>query len=200
MKVSFLSFLTVLPWLLVTGSAGADVLLGAQLGKQYLGIKQTDPTGATHEDTAASNASLGLIIGIGQPGGGSRITAEWDGFGIGSDVDVNLLNVSYNHFLPALTSSDAMRLRPFVGAELGYGWLSVDAPPAFNGGDDSGVLVGARAGLNLAITDRAEVEVGARYSAVNLDARLGSRVPGVNAAHYEVENNKGWWIGFNVGL
>lgn len=194
------SFLKMLPLLLVTGSASADVILGAQAGKQYLDIKQTDSTGASVEDTATSNTSLGLILGIGQPGGGSRITAAWDSFGIGSEVDLTLLNVSYNYFLPSLTSSDSLRLRPFVGGELGYGWLDVDAQPFFNGGDDNGILVGARVGLNLAITERAEVEVGARYSAVNLDATLNSKIPGVNAAHYEVENNKGWWIGFNVGL
>lgn len=195
------SFLKMLPLLLLTGTASADVILGAQVGKQYLDIKQTDNTGKSYEDTASSNTSLGLIIGIGQPGGGSRITAEWDGFGIGSDVDLNLLNFSYNYFLPSLTSSTSYRLRPFVGGELGYGWLDVDAQqPVFNGGDDNGILYGARIGLNLAISERAEVEVGARYSVVNLDAELTSKFPAVNSAHYEVENNKGWWIGFNIGL
>jgi len=187
----------VIALLALTGVARADLILGAQVGQQSLKIKQTDNLGNVYEDTADGDTSLGLIIGIGQAGaGGSRITGEWSSFGIGGDADLNLLNVGYTGMLPALNSSSALKLRPFVGAELGYGWLDVDQQAFFNGGDDSGLIYGARAGLNLAVTERAEIEVGLRYSRVGLDAEL----PGSSPAHFDVESNQGWWIGFNVGL
>ncbi|MDQ8038716.1 MAG: hypothetical protein REI12_14940, partial [Pedobacter sp.] len=140
---------------------------------------------------------LGLIVGVGQPGGGSRVVAEWTSYAIGDEVDLNLLNFSYNYFLPAISTS---RLRPFVGGELGYGWMDVDEQVAYHGGDDNGLLYGARFGLNLAIGDKAEIEVGGRYGVVGLDAELAGKIPAAGTAHYEVENSMGWWLGFNVGL
>lgn len=191
----------LLSGLLLSATASADVILGAQVGKQYLDVRQTSTTGAVSEDTASSNTSLGLIVGVGQPGvGGSRITAEWVSFGLGGSSDLDLLNFSYTYLLPSLASSSSLKLRPFVGAELGYGWLDVDSQPLLNGGDDSGLLLGARAGLNLAVSERAEIELGFRFSRVDLDATLNNKIPGGNAAHFEVENNKAWWLGFNIGL
>lgn len=180
-------------------SAHADFILGAQVGKQYLDVKQTAP-GVSQSDNLDSNTSLGLIIGVGQPGGGSRITAEWNGFEIGDEVELNLLNFSYSYFFPALPSSSSLKLRPFAGGELGYGWLDVDAQPFYNGGDDNGFLYGVRAGLNLAISQRAEIELGVRYGLVNLEAELAGKIPAAGTATYEVENNTAWWLGFNIGL
>ena len=184
----------------VAGVVSADVILGAQLGRQSLDIRQTDSFGNVEEDTAESDTSLGLIVGVGQPGGGSRIVAEWHAFSIGDEVDLDLLDVSYSYFFPSLTQSSDSQLRPFVGGDLGYGWLDVSALPGYDSGDDSNILYGVRAGLNLAISNRAELEIGARYTVVDLDAELDSRFPLLNSAHYEVENNKGWWIGFNFGI
>ncbi len=191
-----LLFLCLLPAL----PASADFILGAQVGKSWLDVTQTAP-GVSQSDSLDSNTSLGLIIGAGQPGGGSRITAEWNGFEIGGEVALSLLNFSYNYFFPALPSSSSLKLRPFVGGELGYGWLDVDAQTFYNGGDDSGLLYGARAGLNLAISQRAEIEVGVRYGLVNLEAELAGRgLAAGTRASYEVENNTAWWLGFNIGL
>lgn len=178
--------------------AHADFILGAQVSKSWLDVTETAP-GFSASDRLDSKAGLGFIFGLGQPGGGSRISAEWSGFEIGGEVDLGLLNFSYSHFLPALPVSSSLSLRPFVGGELGYGWLDVDAQPLYNGGDDSGLLYGARAGLNLAISDRAELELGLRYGMVNLEAERTSKV-GAGRATYEVENNTAWWLGFNIGL
>lgn len=173
--------------------AHADFILGAQVGRSYLDVNQT----SSGEDRLETNTGLGLIVGVGQPGGGSRVVAEWSSYAIGGEVDLNLLNFSYNYFLPAISTS---RLRPFVGGELGYGWMDVDAQGAYHGGDDNGLLYGARLGLNLAIGDKAEVEVGGRYGVVGLDAELAGKIPAAGTAHYEVESSMGWWLGFNVGL
>ncbi|MFZ5601671.1 MAG: hypothetical protein ACOY7J_04385 [Pseudomonadota bacterium] len=182
------------------GAANADLILGAQLGKQSLDIRLTDSFGNVEEDTTESDTALGLIVGVGQPGGGTRIVAEWHSFSIGDEVDLDLLDVSYSYFFPSLTKSSESQLRPFVGGDLGYGWLDVSAIPGYDSGDDSNILYGVRAGLNLAIGSRAELEVGARYTIVDLDAELDSRFAILDPAHYEVENNKGWWIGFNFGI
>ncbi|MDI1301726.1 MAG: hypothetical protein PSX71_07465 [bacterium] len=187
-------------WLLLAGVAQADVILGAQVGTQSLAIRQTDGLGNTYEDTADSRASLGLVLGVGQPGGNSRISVGMSRFAIGSDADLALLNAGYTWLMPSLTPPSFLPLRPFVGAELGYGWLVADQQSLFNSGDDSGLIYGARAGLGLAITDRAEIEAGVRYGVVNLDAALPGKLPGVQPAHFEVESSRGWWIGFNVGL
>ncbi len=178
--------------------AHADFILGAQVSKSWLDVTETAP-GFSASDRLDSKAGLGFIFGLGQPGGGSRISAEWSGFEIGGEVDLSLLNFSYSHFLPALPVSGSLSLRPFVGGELGYGWLDVDAQPLYNGGDDSGLLYGARAGLNLAISDRAALELGLRYGMVTLEAERTSKV-GAGRATYEVENNTAWWLGFNIGL
>lgn len=175
--------------------AHADFILGAQVGKSYLDVNQT----LEGEDRLETNTSLGLIIGVGQPGGGSRMVAEWSSYSIGSSVDLDLLNFSYNYFLPAFPSTGG-KLRPFVGGELGYGWMSVDSQTFYNGGDDNGLLYGARLGLNLGIGERAEVELGGRYGAVGLDAELSGKLPGLATAHYEVENSMGWWLGFNIAM
>ncbi|MGH8492925.1 MAG: hypothetical protein ACRERR_07445 [Moraxellaceae bacterium] len=179
--------------------AAADVILGAQVGRSYLDVHQTAP-GVDESDTLNSNTSLGLIIGVGQPGGGSRIIGEWSGYQIGGEVDLSLLNFSYNYFFPALPSSSNLKLRPFVGGELGYGWLDVDAQSFYNGGDDNGLIYGARLGLNLAISQRAEIELGGRYGIVGLDAELAGKLPVAGTAHYEVDSSMGWWLGFNIGL
>lgn len=193
-------FFPLLPLLLLPAlPAHADLILGAQVSKQYLDLRYSDMLGST-EDSADTRAGLGLIVGFGQPGGGSRMTAEWSGYEIGDEAELNLLNFSYSYFFPALSSSSALKLRPFAGGELGFGWLDVAAQSLYREGDDSGLLFGARVGLNLAISERAEIELGARYSVVNLDAALSGKLPGAGVAHYEVENNKGWWLGFNIGL
>lgn len=181
-------------------SAQAAIILGAMVGKESLDMRYTAASGQVTEDTADSDTSLGLVIGVGEPGGGNRIIGTWSGYSIGGDADLSLLNFSYNYFFPPFFQNSNLQLRPFLGGELGYGWLDVDALPGFNSGDDSGFLYGARAGLNLAISQRAEFEVGAHYSIVNLDASLSSKLPAVPAAHYEVRNNMGWWVGFNFGF
>ncbi|NPU95352.1 MAG: hypothetical protein HPY82_25940 [Gammaproteobacteria bacterium] len=181
-------------------AASADLILGAQIGRQSLDIRVTDSFGNVEEDTSESDTSLGLIVGVGEPGGGSRIVAEWHAFSIGDEVDLDLLDVSYSYFFPSLTKSSDSQLRPFIGGDLGYGWLDVSAIPGYNSGDDSNILYGVRAGLNLALGNRVEFEVGARYTVVDLDAELDSRFPFLDPAHYEVENNKGWWVGFNFGF
>jgi hypothetical protein len=179
--------------------AHADFILGAQVSKSWLDVTQTAP-GFSASDRLDSKAGLGFIFGVGQPGGGSRISAEWSAFEIGGEVDLDLLNFSYSYFFPALPASGSLKLRPFAGGELGYGWLDVDAQPLYNGGDDSGLLYGVRAGLNLAVSDRAEVELGVRYGRVNLEAELAGKTPAAGRATYEVENNTAWWLGFNIGL
>ncbi len=186
----------LLPFLLITATpVVADVLLGAQVGRQSLETRQTAP-GVDVSDTVTTDTALGIIVGVGSPGGGSRITGEYGSFQIGSRVDLGLFNLGYVQMFPAAELGSDLRLRPFLGAELGYGWLKVDAVSPYSNGRDSGPLVGARAGLNLVITERAELEFGLRYSRVGLDAEL----QGPGTAHYEVESNRGWWIGFNVGL
>lgn len=175
--------------------AHADFILGAQVGKSYLDVNQT----VEGEDRLETNTSLGLIIGVGQPGGGSRMVAEWSSYSIGNEVDLDLLNFSYNYFLPAFPSTGG-KLRPFIGGELGYGWMDVDSQTFYNGGDDNGLLYGARLGLNLGIGERAEIELGGRYGVVGLDAELSGKLPGLAAAHYEVENSMGWWLGFNIAM
>ena len=192
-------YVCLLPLLLLAAPVHADFILGAQVSKQYLDLRYSDMFGSS-EDSADTKAGLGLIIGFGQPGGGSRITAELNGYEIGDAADLNLLNFSYNYFFPVLLSSSRLKLRPFAGGELGFGWLDVSAQPLYTGGDDSGLLFGARVGLSLAMSERAEIELGARYSVVNLDAELSGKSPAAGTAHYEVENNKGWWLGFNIGL
>lgn len=187
-------------WLLFAGVVQADVMLGAQVGTQSLAIRQTDGLGNAYEDTADSRASLGLVLGVGQPGGNSRISAGMSRFAIGTDADLALLIVGYTRLMPSLTPPSFLPLRPFVGAELGYGWLAVDQQASFDGGDDRGLIYGVRSGLGLAITDRAEIEAGVRYGVVNLDAALPGKLPGALPAHFEVESNRGWWIGFNVTL
>lgn len=196
---SFVARGLLLSGLLLSVTASADVMLGAKLGRQYLDVQQTAP-GVDVSDNISSNTGLGLIVGIGQPGGGSRIVVEWTSLDIGDDAGLDLLNISYNHFFPPLPSSSSLKLRPFVGGELGYGALDVDAQPAYNAGDDMGVLFGARVGLNLVVSERAEIELGARYSAVNLEAELSGKTPAAGTARYAVENNSGWWLGFNIGL
>lgn len=180
--------------------AQAELLLGAQLGQQYLDIRQTDSLGRIYEDKVDSRPALGLIVGAGQAGGGDRFTGEWRSFGIGGDVDLDMLLFSYNHFFPDWTPPGELRLRPFVGAELGYGWLEVEAQQAYQSGDDNGLNYGLRTGLNLVMSQRAELELGLRYSQVSLDATLNSKLPLIPAAHYEVRNNSGWWLGFNIAL
>lgn len=175
--------------------AHADFILGAQVGKSYLDVNQT----VEGEDRLETNTSLGLIIGVGQPGGGSRMVAEWSSYSIGNEVDLDLLNFSYNYFLPAFPSTGG-KLRPFIGGELGYGWIDVDSQTFYNGGDDNGLLYGARLGLNLGIGERAEIELGGRYGVVGLDAELSGKLPGLAPAHYEVENSMGWWLGFNIAM
>jgi hypothetical protein len=181
-------------------TAQADMILGAQVGKQSLALKQTDNVGNVYESTTESNAGLGLVIGFGQPGGDKRMVVELNRYLIGGEADLRILNLSHSWLLPALVPSAAMKLRPFLGAELGYAWLDVDQQQFFNGGDDNGLVYGVRAGLSLALTERAEIEVGARYGLLGLDAELTGKVPGINSAHFEVESSQGWWIGFNVAL
>jgi opacity protein-like surface antigen len=192
--------------LLVAGPASADVFVGAQVGKQYLDVRQTDGSGYVSDDTVSSNTSLGLAIGVGQMNGGSRISAELERYSISGAVDLDLFNFSYSYLfsLPSSLSlsrfSDNLKLRPFIGAELGYGWMDVDSQPLFNGGSDSGAQVGARAGLNLAITRRAEIEAGYRFSRVGLETTLTGKYRDIPSEQYDVRNNQGWWIGFNIAM
>lgn len=186
--------------LAISGAASADIILGAQLGKQSMDIRQTDGFGNAHNETEESDTTLGVIVGFGRPGGGDRIIVEWSGFSIEDEVDVDLLDISYSYFLPSLTESADSALRPFIGADLGYGWLDVSATPAYASGKDSNFLYGVRAGLNLAIGDRAEVELGVRYTVVDLDADLDSRFPFLDSGRYEVKNSQAWWVGFSVGI
>ncbi|HVL01204.1 MAG TPA: hypothetical protein VM553_15405 [Dongiaceae bacterium] len=183
-----------------TGAASADVILGAQVGKQSLDVKQTNSFGETDKDTIDSDTSFGLVIGVGEPGGGSRIIGEWAGFEIGDNVELDILTVAYSYFFNGVAVSSSAQLRPFVGADLGYGWLDVSAIPGYNSGDDANFTYGARAGLNLAFAKTAELEIGVRYGVVNLEAELDSRIPFLDPAYYEVENNQSWWIGLNFGL
>ena len=186
--------------LVVPGMASADVLLGAQFGNQSLDIRQTNALGMVEKDTRESETALGLIVGFGRPGGGDRILIEWNGFTVEDRVEVDLLEVSYNYFLPNLTQSNVSKLRPFIGGSLGYGWLDVSSMPGYASGDDGHILYGVRTGLNLALGNWIEFEVGMRYTAVDLDAELDSRLPLPNSAHYEVSNSRAWWIGFSMGI
>src|SRR5688572_9524109 len=81
-----------------TGVASADVILGAQVGKQSLDVKQTNSFGETDKDTIDSDTSFGLVIGVGEPGGGSRIIGEWASFEIGDSVELDILTVAYSYF------------------------------------------------------------------------------------------------------
>ncbi len=186
--------------LVVSGVASADVILGVQLGKQSLDIRQTDGLGNVQNNTEESDTTLGLVVGFGQPGGGNRIFVEWNDFSVEDDVDVALLDISYSYFLPSLTKSAEAALRPFIGGDLGYGWLDISAAPGYESGKDSNILYGVRTGLNLSIGYRAEVELGMRYTVVDLDADLDSRFPLLNSGRYEVKNSKAWWIGVSVGI
>ncbi len=183
----------------VLPAGAADVTLGAQLGRQYLDVRQTT-AGVSQSTRLDGDTDLGFVVGLGRPGGGSRVAVEWNGFESGL-IGLDLFSFSYSYFFPALPLSAELGLRPFLGGELGYGWLDVDATSAYNGGDDSGLLYGARTGLNLAISQRAEIELGLRYSRIGLEAeRAGKGVNAGSTALYEVENNKGWWLGFNIGM
>ena len=52
-------------------------------------------------------------------------------------------------------------------------------------------------GLNLRVGAQAEVEAGLRYSHIGLAAtRQGS----AGSDRLQVDADKGWWLGFNLGL
>lgn len=179
------------PLLALAGPAAADMLLGARVGQESLAVKYRAP-GVSQSDTLTSRAGLGMVLGLGRPGGGSRLTAAYASSEISRGMDLSLLNVGYVQMLPGWEAGPHLQLRPFVGGELGYGWLRVDRPAGT--GRDSGPQAGVKAGLNLVLTERAELELGLRYSRVGLEAEL----PG--AVAYEVRDSRGWWLGFNVGL
>lgn len=107
------------------------MILGAQLGKESLALKQTDNLGIVYESTTESNAGLGLVIGFGQPGGDRRIVVELNRYLIGGEADLRVFSLSHTWLLPALTQSAALKLRPFLGAELGYAQLGVDQQQFF---------------------------------------------------------------------
>lgn len=176
--------------------ARADVILGAQVGRESLGVSQTF-NGMTSEDTLDTSTALGLVAGIGKPGGGDRLLVSYESYRLGDVGDLGIFAVGYHWFLPAMATTSDFRLRPFVGGEVGYGALDVSAQPGLSSGRDSNVTYGLHAGLNLVVSERAEVELGLRYTRIDLAA---DQQGAAGAARFAVDNNKGWWLGFNLGL
>lgn len=177
-------------------TAHADVMIGAQVGQQSLDVR-TERNGAARSDRLTTNTAVSLLFILGQPGGGDRISLDYSAYRLGHGDEMGSANLGYTHFFPSITDANTPALRPFLGAELGYGWLSLDAEPGLASAKDRGLVYAARTGLNLAIADRLELEVGGRYGWLQLDAT--QRGP-AGQASLKVESTAAWWLGVNFAL
>lgn len=181
---------------LLATTARADVVLGVQVGRQALAVRQT-VNGATQESSLTTDTAVGLVAGIGRPGGGDRLLVGYESYRLGDAGDLGNVSLAYHWFFPVLVATSDLGLRPFLGGEAGYGWLDLPAQPGLGAAHDSNVTYGARAGLNLVIAARAEIELGLRYTRLGLAAdQYGS----AGSARFAVDSNSGWWLGFNLGL
>jgi hypothetical protein len=182
--------------LLCAAVARADVIVGLQLGRQSLDMREI-VNGTTRSGTLTTDPALGLVAGMGQPGGGDRVFVGYESYTLGNQDELGIFSVGYHGLLPALASGPGLALRPFLGAEAGYGRLDLAAGPGLGAASDSHFTYGARAGLNLALSAHAEIEAGVRYSVIDLAApRQGT----AGSDRLEIETNRGWWLGFNLGL
>lgn len=178
-------------------TARADVVLGMQYGQQSLAVQQTLNNVLVSDDTLTTESALGLVVGIGMPGGNARIMAEYAAYDLGNDNSLDLFSLGYTQFLPLLKLAPDTGLRAFLGAELGYGTLRMASQPGLGEGSDTRLLYGVHAGLNMAIGNQAEVEVGVRVSEVGVEASQQGVVGDVRTG---VSRNQAWWVGVNFGM
>ena len=189
-----------LPLLLAlgAGSAHADLLLGAQVGRQQLSVEERVNGSLVNDDDLRTRTALALVIGAGTPGAdGARVSLGGASHEFSGGGDLDLLTLGYQQMLPAFNPEAGYRLRPFFGVDLGFGRLARDAQPLFGRARDSGLTTGVTGGLNLALGGKAELELGLRYSRLDLEVEqqgLGG------AATTRLRDNRAWWVGFNVGL
>ncbi|MDP2226727.1 MAG: hypothetical protein Q8J78_04550 [Moraxellaceae bacterium] len=177
--------------------AQADLLLGARVGQQQLGIKESLNGVVVSDTSLTTKSALSLVVGAGMPGAeGGRLSAEFASYTFG-DGALDVFALGYQHLLPALNTHPLYRLRPFVGGDAGYGRLVRDAQPLFGRSDDKGLNAGPRGGLNLTVGERAEVELGLRYTWLGLTAEQQGAG---GTAVTEIRDNRAWWIGFNIGM
>lgn len=149
-------------------------------------------SGALDTDTA-----VGVVAGVGQPGDGDRFFLGYEDYRLGDQDDLAIIAPAYQHFLAGMEAVPGMPLRPFLGAQLGYGWLDRPAAAGLDAASDSHVTYGLSAGLNLQVGAQAEVEAGLRYNHIGLAV---SRQGSAGSDRLQVDADKGWWLGFNLGL
>lgn len=80
--------------------------------------------------------------------------------------------------------------KPFIGAIVGHGSMKVDGTSV----NISGMIYGAQAGLNYAITDNFSAEAGYRYMKSNMEDTITGPS---GTATFEIDPIKNWFIGAN---
>ncbi len=145
-------------FLLVCGVfVNADSLIGVEA--KYHGYKAKEPVlGNKYTD---GTAAVSARIGAQEDEYRAFISFDFiqDSDYRGANISQYMINVNLDYFIPV----DSNRIKPFIGAILGY--ASYD----FGGLEQTGMTYGAEAGFLVPLSKKIDVDLFARYMATEID-------------------------------